>query len=95
MPVWMDAVGVMCIGAVQGYLFIYILRRVLPPIILKPDWFGKTSAFTVLAAVGVSGFIGASSAILPQGSMIGPYGIGLLTGLVANTGLVIWIDKHR
>lgn len=95
MPLWIDAIGVLCIGVVQGYLFIYTLRRLLPPVTTTPAWFSKTSVFTVLASVGVTGVIGASSAVLPQGSMIGPYGIGLLVGLIANTGVILWLDHQR
>lgn len=95
MPLWMDAIGVLCIGVVQGYVFMFALRRLLPPITPSPDWLDKTSVMTVIASLGVTGVIGASSATLPQGSMIGPYGIGLMVGLVMNTGMILWLDHRK
>jgi hypothetical protein len=95
MPLWMDAIGVLCIGIVQGYLFMFALRRLLPPITPSHDWLNKTSVMTIIASLGVTRVIGASSAVLPQGSMIGPYGLGLFIGLVMNNGIILWLDTRQ
>lgn len=96
MPLFMDAIGVLCIGIVQCYLFIFTLRRLLPPITTNLNWVDRTTSFvTVIAALGVTGYIGEQSAVLPQGSMIGPYGIGLLIGLITNITVIIWLDSKQ
>ena len=86
-------IGVMCIGICMGFWVQYVLRRLLPPV--TPDRPRIEDIITLLGSISVTGMIGGGMSVLPEGSMIGPYGVGLLIGLVANTGIILWIETSQ
>ena len=93
MNTWLDALGILCVAAVQGYLLVFTARRLLPPV-MDQSKVNTPAIVTLLAAVGLTGPIGLTSASLQGNSMVGPYGIGLVIGLTANA-LVMWRAEWR
>ena len=82
MPIWINAIGVSCIGMVCGYLIFYSYKRQHPPMSEHPLPVGEV--ITLLTAVGVGGVIGGAFIALEGVNYVGPYGIGLLLGLTSN-----------
>jgi hypothetical protein len=92
---WFDALGVLCVAGFQGYLLMFAMRRLLPPINPSLKGISGTTLIALLAAIGITGPIGMSSAVLPQGSMVGPYGVGLVLGLAVNLFIVRRAELHQ
>ena len=92
MPSWISAIGIGCIGAVYGYSMFFALQRYLPPISQTPA--APKELVLLLAAVGVGGAIGVSITSLDGVNYIGPYGIGLMLGVVINVVLTFHF-QHR
>lgn len=82
MPIWLSALGVWGIGVVYGYILFYSLKRYMPPVTERPPSLRELVLF--LAAMGLSGVMGASFASLDDVNYVGPYGLGLLLGMTAN-----------
>lgn len=82
MPLWITAVGIGSYGVFYGYVMFYVLKRYLPPVSQTPPAL-KELVFT-LASLGGSGVIGAWITAVDGVNLAGPYGLGLLIGLVLN-----------
>ncbi len=96
MPIWINALGVGCMGIVYGYILFYSLKRHYPPSTGAPLPIKET--LVVLTAISATGAIGAAFVSLDGVNYIGPYGIGLLAGLSVNVVLTLWIEgffKYR
>lgn len=77
--------GIAGIGASCGYLLLFILKRYLPPIHETLPPLKQAGSFVVALAGGAAVFgIGVGFA-----EYIGPYGIGLFTGLMINVLLTL------
>jgi hypothetical protein len=87
MPVWITALGVVCIGVVGGYLVFYSYKRLHPPISTHP--LPLVEVIALLTAVGASGVVGGAFGKLDGVNYIGPYGIGLFIGVAINVALTI------
>lgn len=82
MPLWITAIGIGSYGVFYGYVMFYVLKRYLPPVSQTPPAL-KELVFT-LASLGGSGVIGAWITAVDGVNLTGPYGLGLLIGLVLN-----------
>jgi hypothetical protein len=87
MPIWLNALGVAGIGVVYGYTIFYSLKRYMPPVARRPPSIRELLLF--LVAMGLSGAIGSSFVSLDGVNYVGPYGLGLLGGMVANIVLSV------
>lgn len=92
MPVWINAIGIACIGIVCGYLVFYSYKRLHPPLSEHPLPVGEVIA--LLTAVGAGGAIGGAFIALEGVNYVGAYGIGLLIGVIANVGLTIQYERR-
>lgn len=90
MPIWVNALGVAGMGAMYGYLTFYVLKRYLPPTTERPPRLRDLLLF--LLALGLSGAIGAPFISLGGVNYVGPYGVGLLFGLVANIAVSVAVE---
>lgn len=82
MPIWITALGVAGMGAMYGYFAFYVLKRYLPPVTSEPPQMREL--LFLLVTIGLSGAIGAPFAEADGVSYIGPYGLGLLIGVLGN-----------
>jgi hypothetical protein len=82
MPIWLNALGVGGIGVVYGYIIFYSLKRYMPPVAKRPPSIKELLLF--LIPMGLSGAIGSSFVSIGGISYVGPYGLGLLVGMIAN-----------
>lgn len=89
MSIWITAFGVGCLGCAYGYVLIFILRRCLPPATPQPVTIN--GLLLLLSPLGLSTLVGISVTQLNGELYIGPYGIGLLIGLVANL-IITWLN---
>lgn len=87
MPTWFNAVGVMCIAVVCGYILLYSFKRLQPPLRQTPLAVGEVIA--LLAAITASGTLGRAFVSLEGVNYIGAYGVGLLLGATINIVLTI------
>lgn len=92
MPIWINAIGISCIGMVCGYLIFYSYKRLHPPISEHPLPIGEV--ITLLTAVGAGGVIGSAFIVLEGVNYVGAYGIGLLLGIMTNVGLTMWHENQ-
>jgi len=87
MPLWVTACGIASIGAVNGYILFYSVKRYVPPVS------GAHSSLKEVALslmwIGIGGTIGAAVISLDGVNYIGPYGMGLLAGVAANVAMTI------
>lgn len=90
MPIWINALGVAGLGVVYGYLAFYALKRYLPPATKQPPRLRELLVF--LATLGLGGAIGAPLAAVDGISYVGPYGLGLLGGLLANIAVSVAVE---
>ena len=90
MPIWINALGVAAIGFTYGYLAFYVLKRLLPPATRRPP--GIRDLLLFLVTLGLSGAIGAPFVALGGVSYVGPYGLGLLGGLVGNIAVSVAVE---
>ncbi len=88
MPIWINAVGIGCIGVVCGYLIFYSYKRQHPPMSQQPLAMGEV--ITLLTAIGAGGVIGGAFIALEGVNYVGSYGIGLLLGVAVNVSLTMW-----
>ena len=88
MNIWITAIGVGCIGAVYGYMLFYSYKRHHTPIANAS--MPIKQVVELLAAIGAGGVIGGAFLILEGVNYIGPYGIGLLVGVVFNVILTMY-----
>ncbi|MEM9774474.1 MAG: hypothetical protein AAF902_07845 [Chloroflexota bacterium] len=94
MSIWINAIGVGCIGCVYGYLLFYSFKRHFQPVATEP--LPLKEVVTVLAAVGAGGALGAVFIALEGINYIGPYGIGLFIGVVFNIVMTLSLEqKHH
>jgi hypothetical protein len=95
MPLWITAIGIGSYGVFYGYVMFYVLKRYLPPVSQTPPAL-KELMFT-LASLGGSGAIGAWITAVDGVNLVGPYGLGLLIGLVLNVimSYVIYTRPQR
>jgi|GEM_PF-2932751 len=87
MNIWITAIGVGCIGAVYGYMLFYSYKRHHTPLANAP--MPIKQVVELLAAIGAGGVIGSAFLILEGVNYMGPYGIGLLIGVVFNVILTM------
>lgn len=87
MPIWINAVGIGCMGCVYGYVLFYSFKRHHPPIVQSSLSIRDT--VSLLAAIGVGGVLGAAFRSLEGINYVGPYGIGLLLGVMINVILTL------
>lgn len=87
MNIWITAIGVSCIGAVYGYMLFYSYKRHHTP--LAHASMPIKQVIELLAAIGAGGVLGSTFLILERVNYIGPYGIGLLIGVVFNVILTM------
>jgi predicted MFS family arabinose efflux permease len=87
MPIWINAVGIGCIGIVCGYLLFYWFKRRHPPSAEVP--LPLNEVVTLLATIGAGGILGGAFIKLEGVNYIGAYGIGLLCGLATNVMLTM------
>lgn len=92
MPIWINAIGVSCIGVVCGYLIFYSYKRQHPPMSERPLPVGEV--ITLLTAVGAGGVIGGAFIALEGVNYVGAYGIGLLLGITVNAALTVWHENQ-
>lgn len=90
MPIWINALGVAAIGVTYGYLAFYVLKRYLPPATRRPP--GIRDLLLFLVTLGLSGAIGAPFVALGGVSYVGPYGLGLLGGLLGNIAVSVAVE---
>ncbi len=90
MPIWITALGVAALGATYGYLAFYALKRYLSPAAQRPPHIRDLLLF--LVTLGLSGAIGAPFVSLGGVSYVGPYGLGLLAGLLANIVVSVAVE---
>lgn len=90
MPIWITALGAAGIGATYGYLAFYVLKRYLPPATHRPP--GIRDLLLFLVTLGLSGAIGAPFLAVGGVSYVGPYGLGLLGGLLANIAVSVAVE---
>jgi hypothetical protein len=90
MPTWITALGVAGIGVMYGYLTFYALKRYLPPATKRPPRLRDLLLF--LVTLGLGGAIGAPFLWIGGVSYVGPYGLGLLAGLVANIAVSVAVE---
>jgi hypothetical protein len=93
MPILINAIGAIGFGVFYGYLTIYIMKRYLPPISQTPPKIKDiVIALTTIAGGGVMGTLVRS---IDKINYLGPYGIGLVVGAIANTVITIWFGLHQ
>lgn len=90
MPIWINALGVAGIGTMYGYFAFYVLKRYLPPVSQQRPRIRDLLLF--LSALGLSGAIGAPFVTVGGMSYVGPYGLGLLAGLIANIAVSVAVE---
>jgi len=90
MPIWITAFGVAGMGAMYGYFAFYALKRFLPPVAKHPPRVREVLFF--LVTLGLSGAIGAPFIAVDGVNYVGPYGLGLLAGLLVNIVLSVAIE---
>lgn len=93
MPIWINAIGVGCLGCVYGYILFYSIKRHHQPI--TDGALSVKETLSVLAAIGAGGAIGAAFISLEGVNYIGPYGIGALLGLISNVTLTLWLESSN
>lgn len=90
MPIWINAIGVGCIGAVCGYILFYSFKRHHPPTTSAP--LPVAEVITLLTAVSAGGAIGGVFIALEGINYIGAYGIGLFIGVTGNVSLTMMYE---
>lgn len=87
MPIWITALGVAGLGAVLSYVLMFILRRCLPPVTEHTPT--ASELIILLSPLGLTGGTGFMVTSLDGVTYVGPYGMGVLAGFVANL-VVTW-----
>jgi len=89
MSIWFTALGVGCLGIVNGYMTFYSFRRQNPP--LTPSPLPTEQLVLLLGANGAGGAVGSIFIAMEGVNYFGAYGIGLLIGVALN----VMITKHE
>jgi hypothetical protein len=91
MPLWINAIGTASIGCVYGYVLLYVIKRYLPPVAAQSPALKDLVLF--LTSLSIGGVIGASITSIEGINYVGPYGIGLLLGFVANISVTFAVNR--
>ena len=97
MPIWINAIGIGCIGVSLGYVMLFALKRYLPmpstPAASQVPSIKELLLF--LISLSAPGVVGLTSTITSVDGInfIGAYGIGLLVGLIANIAVSLHLVK--
>lgn len=99
MPIWINALGIGCIGASLGYILLFALKRYLPPLTpLAQQSPTLKDVLLFLVSLSMPGLVGLSASITAITAVdginyIGAYGIGLFFGLTANVAVSLHLMK--
>ncbi len=86
--------GIVCYSVAYGYVFLYILKRLLPPITERRPTISEL--VLLLGSLGVGGLINAAVRDIDGRNYIGPYGNGLLVGVASNVIITLALERlHR
>jgi hypothetical protein len=92
MPIWITALGVGGLGAVLGYVLMFILRRCLPPVTEHAPT--PSELIILLTPLGLTSGTGWVVTSLDGITHVGPYGLGVLAGFVTNL-VITWLQYRR